>query len=106
MFRSGLKALLAKEPDLDVVGEAGDGASTIAAVKQLDTDVLLLDITMPQLRGPEVAKAALEHRPELAIVVLTMHEDENYLQELFKIGARGFVLKKSTSILIHHSSAK
>jgi len=96
VFRSGLKALLEKEADLKVVGETGDGFATIEAVAAEDVDVLLLDITMPKLPGPKVAEAVLRERPQLAIVVLTMHEDEYYMQELFKIGARAFVLKKST----------
>ncbi len=96
VFRSGLRALLEKEADLEVVGETGDGLATIKAVDQQEIDVLLLDISMPKLSGPRVAEAVLKKRPHLAIVVLTMHEDEYYLQELFKIGARGFVLKKST----------
>ena len=96
VFRSGLKALLEKEADLKVVGETGDGVSTIEAVASQEIDVLLLDITMPKLPGPKVAEAVLRKRPSPAIVVLTMHQDEYYLQELFKIGVRGFVLKKST----------
>jgi len=96
VFRSGLKALLEKEPDLAVVAETGDGFATVEAVADQEVDVLLLDITMPKLSGPKVAEAVLQKKPRLAIVVLTMHEDEYYLQELFKIGVRAFVLKKST----------
>ncbi len=96
VFRSGLKALLEKEPDLEVVGESGNGTETIRAAQQKDFDVLLLDINMPGLSGPRVAEEVLKVKPNLAIVVLTMHEDEHYLQELFKIGARSYVLKKST----------
>jgi DNA-binding NarL/FixJ family response regulator len=96
VFRSGLRALLEKDSEFTVVGETGDGLSTIEVVGQQEIDVLLLDISMPGLAGPQVAEASLRARPRLAIVVLTMHEDEYYLQELFKIGARAFVLKKST----------
>lgn len=96
VFRSGLKALLEKESDLEVIGEAGDGRATIEAVDRHEFEVLLLDLSMPKLSGAQVAEYALKKKPRLAIVVLTMHEDEFYLQELFKIGARAFVLKKST----------
>ena len=96
LFRSGLKALLEKESDFRVVGETGDGLATVEAVADQQVDVLLLDITMPGMPGPKVAERALQKRPQLAIVVLTMHEDEYYMQEFFKIGARAFVLKKST----------
>jgi two-component system response regulator NreC len=96
VFRSGLKALLEKEPDMEVVGETGDGYETIHAVEENDIDVLILDITMPGLTGPKVAESVLKKKPDLVIVVLTMHEDKYYLQELFRLGIRAYVLKKST----------
>jgi two-component system response regulator NreC len=96
VFRSGLRALLEKESDLEVVGETGNGFDTIRAVEETDLDVLILDITMPGLAGPRVAEAVLKKKPRLIIVVLTMHEDEYYLQELFRLGVRAYVLKKST----------
>jgi len=96
VFRSGLKALLEKESDMEIVGETGNGFDTIRAVEEMDIDVLILDITMPGLPGPKVAEAVLKSKPDLIIVVLTMHEDEYYLQELFRLGVRAYVLKKST----------
>lgn len=96
VFRSGLKALLEREDDLEVVAETGDGSATIEAASNDNVDLLLLDISMPGLAGPQVAEAVLRRRPDLPIVVLTMHQDQYYLQELFKIGVRAFVLKKST----------
>jgi two-component system response regulator NreC len=96
VFRSGLKALLEKELNMQVIGETGNGFDTIRAVEEMDVDVLILDITMPGLPGPKVAEAVLKIKPDLTIVVLTMHEDEYYLQELFRLGAKAFVLKKST----------
>jgi len=98
VFRSGIRALLEKESDMVIVGETGSGVETLQAVDTLKFDVLLLDITMPGLSGPRVAEQALRKRPNLAILVLTMHEDEYYLQELFRIGVRGYVLKKSTGM--------
>jgi two-component system response regulator NreC len=96
VFRSGLKMLLEKEPDLEVVGETGNGFDTIRSVSETELDVLLLDIAMPGLSGAKVAEAVLKCKPNLAIVVLTMHEDEYYLQEFFRLGVRAYVLKKST----------
>jgi DNA-binding NarL/FixJ family response regulator len=96
VFRSGLRALLEKEPDIEVVGETGNGFDTIRGVNETNLDVLILDVTMPGLLGSKVAKAVLKEKPQLAIVVLTMHEDEYYLQELFRLGVRAYVLKKST----------
>jgi len=96
IFRSGLKALLEKESDFEVVGEAGNGIETIRLANEKDFDVLLLDINMPGVTGPAVAEEILKKCKRVAIVVLTMYDDEYYLQELFKIGVKGFVLKKST----------
>jgi DNA-binding NarL/FixJ family response regulator len=96
VFRSGLRVLLEKESDIEVVGENGNGFDTIRAVAETGVDVLLLDIAMPGLPGSKVAEAVLKDKPNLAIVVLTMHEDEYYLQEFFRLGVRAYVLKKST----------
>ena len=96
VFRVGLKALLEKETDMKIVADAGDGFEAAREAIERDIDVLLLDISMPGLTGPQVAETVLQKKPDLAIVVLTMHEDEHYLQELFRTGVRGFVLKKSS----------
>lgn len=96
IFRSGLRALLEQEPDIEIVGETGDGFETIRAVEAQKVDVLLLDLTMPGLPGAKVAETLLKEQPRLAIVVLTMHEDDYYLKELFKMGVKAFVLKKSS----------
>jgi two-component system, NarL family, response regulator NreC len=96
VFRSGLKELLEKDPDFKVVGETGNGFDTIRMVTDTEMDVLLLDVSMPGLSGARVAEEVLKLKPNLAIVVLTMHEDEYYLQEFFRLGVRAYVLKKST----------
>ena len=96
VFRVGLKALLEKETNMKIVADAGDGFEAAREAIKRDIDVLLLDISMPGLTGPQVAETVLQKKPDLAIVVLTMHEDEHYLQELFRTGVRGFVLKKSS----------
>lgn len=98
VFRSGLRALLEKEEGLLVVGESGSGEETLNALKTTKVDVLLLDINMPGLSGIQVAKLAMKEQPRLLIVILTMHEDEYYLQELLKHGVHGYVLKKSTGV--------
>ncbi len=96
VFRSGLRALLEKEEDFEVVAESGSGIDTLRLLDDTPCDVLLLDISMPGMSGTRVAEEALNKQPKLAIVVLTMHEHEEYLRELFRLGARGYVLKKST----------
>ena len=96
ILRGGLKALIEREIDMEIVAEASDGFEAAREAVAREIDVLLLDISMPGLTGPRVAEMVLQEKPHLAIVVLTMHEDDYYLQELFRLGVRGFVLKKSS----------
>ncbi len=101
ILRSGLCELLGKATDIEVVAEAANGFDALKAVADHQIDVLILDLSMPGLCGSRVAEAVVQDHPGVAIVVLTMHEDGYHLRELFKIGVRGFVLKKSsgTSLL-------
>ena len=96
MFRTGLRALLERAPDIEVVAESGDGFETIRAAAAHQIDVLILDLSMPGLHGSRVAETVAREQPHVSIVILTMHEDSYYLRELFRIGVRGFVLKKSS----------
>ena len=96
VVRSGLSALLEKEEDFEIVGEAASGNEAIKLLEEKAFDVLLLDISMPGFPGNKVAEEILKRKPKLAIVVLTIHEDEHYLREFFRIGARAYVLKKSS----------
>ena len=96
VFRSGLRALLEREEDIEVVAEDGEGHAALDILKAKKISVILLDITLQGLNGARVAELILERFPRMAIVVLTMHEDEYYLQELFRVGVRGYILKKST----------
>ena len=103
VFRSGLRALLDKEEGFEVVAETGSGWDTLKALDTFEVNVLLLDISMPGLSGPRIAEEALRKCPSLSIVVLTMHEDEYYLQEMLRIGVRGYVTKKSTGTEVVHA---
>ncbi len=95
VFRSGLRALLEKEEDIEIAGEAGTGTETVQKVQDISPDVLILDINMPEMNGMMVAEKVLTDHPEIKIVVLTMHDDKHYLHEFLKIGIRAYVLKKS-----------
>ena len=96
VFRSGLRALLEQEADIEVLGEAGEGHMAMEFLKNNTVDVVLLDISLPGLSGTRIAELILQRYPRIAIVTLTMHEDEYYLQESFRLGVRGYILKKST----------
>lgn len=95
MLRGGLRAMLERDTEIEIVAEAGDGITAIRAVAEHRPDVLVLDISMPGLRGPAVAESVLGDQPELAIVVLTVHDDVGFLREMFRVGARGYVVKTS-----------
>lgn len=95
LMRSGLRALLHADPGLEVVGEAGDGAETLRLAAELRPDLVLLDITMPQQSGIAIAKELKEASPDLAILFLTMHEEDALLHEALRSGAAGYVIKRA-----------
>jgi DNA-binding NarL/FixJ family response regulator len=95
VVREGLKRLIDEQPDILVVGEAGDGAATIQKVQELKPDVIVMDISMPGMNGLVATKKLKELRPDIVIVTLTRHADDAYLQELLRAGASGYVLKQS-----------
>ena len=96
IVRQGLHRLLEIEPDFEVVGEAGDGLEALAMVNKLQPDVLILDLMMPGLNGLEVTRQVLERRPGIRVVVLSMHQDEAYVLQALRCGAKGYVLKDSS----------
>ena len=97
MLRSGLRALLEQDPGIRVVGDAANGKEALAQLDRQEVDVMVLDISMPGMGGEQVATLARERHPDVAIVILTMYEDQRYVSEFLRIGVSGFVLKKSSS---------
>lgn len=95
VLRAGLTMLLNAQEDMIVVGEAADGRETLKLATEVHPDVILLDITMPELSGVEVARRLRRVVPDAKIVVLTMHDDEGYLSQFLETGCSGYVLKKS-----------
>ena len=95
IFRQGIRQVLAKNPDLEVVGEAATGLEAIAAVKKLKPDLVVMDITMPELSGIEVTKEITGLMPECKVVILSVHSRKTFIMEALKAGARGYVLKDS-----------
>ena len=96
VFRHGLKAFIEKESDLLVVSESADGAGTLEQVEATKPDVLLLDINIPGMPASTLAHQLVEKYPKLAILVLTIHDEEHYLREFLRLGAKGFMVKTST----------
>jgi len=95
IIRRGLKALLAHEPDFEIVAEAGDGREAVELAQQFKPHVVVLDIAMPILNGIEAARQISAQVRDVQVVMLTVHSDECYLLSALKAGARGYVLKSS-----------
>jgi len=97
MLRDGLKNILQESKDIEVVGEAGDGLEAVKKIKVTRPDVSIIDISMPRLKGTDVIRMVKEALPEVKIVVLTIHDKEEYIYQSLKNGASGYVLKTSPS---------
>jgi len=93
LLRQGIRNVLELEEDFEVIGEAGDGEEAVATAVSLMPDILLLDINLPKINGLEVIKQVSEQQKTIRIIVLTMHDDENYVIEVIKAGAVGYLLK-------------
>lgn len=96
IVRQGLRRLLEAEADFQVVGEAGDGLTTVQLVERLKPDVLVLDVMMPRLSGLEVTRQVTQRSPLTRTVILSMHSNEAYVLEALRNGASAYVLKDST----------
>ncbi len=93
--RHGLKLLIEGQPDMKVIGEASDGADAIQQALELKPDVVVMDISMPGMNGLVATRTLKKAQPHAAIVTLTRHGDDAYLQELLRAGVSGYVLKQS-----------
>jgi DNA-binding NarL/FixJ family response regulator len=95
MVRRGLRMVLDSHPDLEVVDEVGDGAQAVKRALRCDVDLAILDVSMPRMTGLAATRELIRRRPELRVVILSMHENEQFLYEALKAGASGYVLKSA-----------
>lgn len=95
VMRTGLRALLERQPNLEVVGESENGREAIELVSSLRPDVVVMDVGMPVLNGIEATKTIVTQHPTVAVVILSMYVDESYIMRALKAGARGYLLKDS-----------
>lgn len=95
IVRSGLRMLVDRQPDMRVVGEAGDGIEAIALARALEPDVAVLDVAMPRIGGLEAAREMRALRPDMRVLMLSMHEDDDYFLQALAAGARGYVVKRA-----------
>jgi two-component system response regulator NreC len=96
IVRAGLRSLLEEHPNLEVIGEAGGGAEAVTLAAQLQPDVVLMDLTMPDMSGAEATRRIKEIAPEVNVLALTIHEDEAYFFEMLNAGASGYVPKRAS----------
>lgn len=95
LFRNGLKGLLRTNSDYEVVGDYADGSQFIAALPELDVDIVFMDIAMPNMDGQRATILALQQRPELKIIALTMFSEQPYVQQMIEAGVCGYINKDS-----------
>jgi DNA-binding NarL/FixJ family response regulator len=94
---AGLKALVSGDPRLQIVGEARDGGTALALARSLQPDIVVLDISLPEITGSTVAASLHAELPDCRVLVLTVHEDRAYLRQLLEAGAAGYLLKRSAA---------
>jgi DNA-binding NarL/FixJ family response regulator len=98
LVRSGLRALLASEPEMSVVGEAADGVEAISQALELEPDVILMDLHMAQINGIEATRQILRAQPRIGVLALTMLEDDDTVFAAMRAGARGYLLKGADEV--------
>lgn len=97
VVREGLKALINAQPDMAVIGEASDGANALLQIHDCAPDVVIMDITMPTMNGIEATTKIKQLRQDVAILVLSVHDDTSYLRQLLAAGASGYILKQTAA---------
>jgi DNA-binding NarL/FixJ family response regulator len=97
LVRDGLKYMLSYEEDLEAVGEASNGREAVELCRRLKPDLVLMDIRMPQMDGMEATRAIKAQQPEISVLIITTHENPDYLLEAIKAGAAGYVLKDASN---------
>jgi two-component system response regulator NreC len=95
VIRTGLRMLLESQPDMEIIGEASDGAQALQLAVERQPDVVIMDITLPDISGIEATRRLKSALPETAVVALTIHEDEQYFFEMLQAGALGYVPKRA-----------
>jgi DNA-binding NarL/FixJ family response regulator len=105
LFREGLVSLINEEDDLQVVGEASDGRQALEAVRGLRPDLVLMDVSMPELNGIEATRQIRHDFPETRVIALSQHSDKRFVREMFKAGASGYLLKHGAFDELHRAIA-
>jgi two-component system, NarL family, response regulator DegU len=94
LFREGVKRILDFEPNFEVVAEGDDGSEALSLVETYRPDVIIMDINMPKINGVEATRELIDHYPDSKVLILSIHDDENYVSHALKTGATGYLLKE------------
>ncbi len=95
LVRQGFRMILAAQPDMEIVGEAGNGREAVELAEKLKPDLVVMDVTMPELNGIEATRRLATSTPRTRVLALSMHKDSVYVREILRAGARGYLLKDS-----------
>jgi DNA-binding NarL/FixJ family response regulator len=98
LVRRGFRRILEDEPDIEVTGEAGDGAEAVRLVKELGPNVVVMDCAMPNMNGLQATRKILEEKPQTLVLMLSMHPEETLVRQALDAGARGYVLKNAVDL--------
>lgn len=98
IVRQGTRSLLEKEPDIEIAGEAEDGRAAVEMTAELKPDVIVMDIAMPKLNGLDAAAQIMRKSPETGVIILSMHQEEDYLVRALSAGVRGYLLKETAQL--------
>jgi DNA-binding NarL/FixJ family response regulator len=96
LVRSGLRLMLKREPGFEIIGEAGNGREAVELCRSLEPNLVLMDMRMPEMDGLEATRAIKREHPEISILMVTMHDNNDYMLEAAKAGAAGYVLKDAS----------
>lgn len=103
IVREGLKALLESESDIEIIGEAGDGRTTVQLATELRPDVIVMDVAMPLMNGIEATRQILHKQPGAKILILSAHSDDAYVEQTIALGAKGYLIKQTAAHVLAES---
>lgn len=98
VVRQGFRMILGAQPDMEIVGEAGNGREAISQAAEFQPDVVVMDVAMPELNGIEATRRMAESSPRARVLALSMHKDSVYVREILRAGAKGYLLKESIDV--------